>query len=76
MMQALDIEIKNGWIEQARRVISPNYDDRPDDSKLEIIVIHGISLPPGNFGGNAIDRLFTNQINESDHPYYKKIGYL
>ena len=74
MMHKLDIEIKNGWIEHVRRVISPNYDDRPDDSKLEIIVIHGISLPPGDFGGNGIDQLFTNQINEYDHPYYKKIS--
>ena len=72
-MTILDIDIENGWIKQAKRVISPNYDNRPDNYELEIIVIHGISPPPGKYGGEGIDQLFTNKIKKKDHPFYKKI---
>ena len=53
---------------------SPNQDDRPKECKPEIIVIHGISLPPGVFGGNYIRNLFLNTLDQNKHHYFKKIG--
>ena len=56
-----------------RRVISPNCDERPPGSGLDLIVVHGISLPPGVFGGTSIDDLFSNKLRACDHPYFEKI---
>lgn len=52
---------------------SPNCDQRPPGEVINLIVIHAISLPPGEFGGNAIELLFTNQLDPSEHPYYREI---
>ena len=52
---------------------SPNCDQRPPGSVVSLIVIHAISLPPGEFGGDAIERLFTNQLDPAAHPYYSGI---
>jgi AmpD protein len=52
---------------------SPNQDDRPEGCGPEMIVIHGISLPPGEFGGDGIERLFTNCLDWDAHPYYREI---
>ncbi|MEJ2344695.1 MAG: 1,6-anhydro-N-acetylmuramyl-L-alanine amidase AmpD [Gammaproteobacteria bacterium] len=49
---------------------SPNCDDRPPGTQIDLIVVHGISLPPGQFGGEWIDRLFTNDLDCSAHPYF------
>jgi len=54
-------------------VDSPNCDDRPDGMRAELIVVHGISLPPGDFGGSGIDRLFTNCLVADEHPYFEQI---
>ncbi|OGS80424.1 MAG: N-acetyl-anhydromuranmyl-L-alanine amidase [Gallionellales bacterium GWA2_55_18] len=54
---------------------SPNYDDRPA-GEIELLVIHNISLPPGEFGGNDVQRLFTNTLDENAHPYYRAIAQL
>lgn len=62
------------WLNFAEHKASPNHNDRPDESALNLIVIHGISLPPGEFGGSAIDQLFTNQLNPADHPYFEAIA--
>jgi AmpD protein len=67
------IETDTGWLDGVNRVVSPNCDERPPGSKLELIVVHGISLPPGQFGGRAINDLFTNNLVASDHPYFEKI---
>lgn len=70
------IDTDTGWLSGVRRVESPNCDDRPPGSILELIVVHGISLPPGEFGGSSIDDLFSNQLVAADHPYFEKIVHL
>jgi len=52
---------------------SPNCNDRPDESDISLLVIHNISLPPGEFGGPDIDALFTNQLDCSSHPFYQQL---
>jgi len=54
------METDTGWLEGVRRVVSPNCDERPVGSTLDLVVVHGISLPPGQYGGSAIDQLFSN----------------
>lgn len=61
---------------EARQVASPNYDARPAGVEADLIVVHGISLPPGEFGGPWIDRLFTNALPPDEHPYFAEIGAL
>jgi AmpD protein len=63
----------HGWLAGAQCHPSPNCDDRPPDTAIELIVIHNISLPPGVFDGDAVIRLFTNQIDWDAHPYYQEI---
>ena len=67
------MEIKHHWLENAERILSPNHDQRPDINDISLIVIHCISLPPGEFGTPYIDQLFTNQLNPDKHPYFKEI---
>ncbi len=50
------------WLTGARRLVSPNCDDRPDPEDISLIILHGISLPPGEYGGGLVERLFTNQL--------------
>ena len=71
--QVLEIERRRGWLKGVRRVPSPNCDRRPRGAKLELIVIHCISLPPGRFGGGWIDRLFTNELPADADPYFATI---
>ena len=61
-----------GFATNAQVTTSPNFDARPVD-ELSLIVIHNISLPPGQYGGNGIVELFTNQLNPSEHPFYTEI---
>lgn len=65
--------IKGGWLAPARRLASPNCDERPADCEISLLVVHGISLPPGDFGGPWIDALFTNTLNVAAHPYFQEI---
>jgi AmpD protein len=58
----------------ARYVASPNCDARPPDIETNLIVVHGISMPPGEFGGPWIERLFTNTLPLDAHEYFAKIG--
>ncbi|MDX1497299.1 MAG: 1,6-anhydro-N-acetylmuramyl-L-alanine amidase AmpD [Salinisphaeraceae bacterium] len=69
----MSFSIINGELQQARQVASPNFDERPDNSPIDLLVIHGISLPPGEFGGLGIEQLFTNQLDADEHPYYAEI---
>ena len=66
----------NGWLLRARLVPSPNFNARPTDVAPELIVIHGISLPPGEYGGPYIEALFTNQLNPADHAYFSEVAHL
>lgn len=62
-----------GWLSGVRRVASPNCDARPAGAVIELLVIHNISLPPGEFGGGAVEELFTNTIDPAAHPYYAQL---
>ncbi len=70
---ALCINRTSGLTDQAEWIPSPNCDARPSNMELELIVVHGISLPPDQFGGEAITQLFTNQLNPRQDPYFEKI---
>jgi AmpD protein len=54
-------------------IASPNFDARPDGAKISLLVVHNISLPPGQFGGDGIVRLFTNRLDHAEHPYYEML---
>jgi N-acetyl-anhydromuramoyl-L-alanine amidase len=60
----------DGWVQGARRVASENSDERPAGAEPTLLVLHSISLPPGEYGGEAIERLFTNRLDPSAHPYF------
>lgn len=61
------------WLPGIRRETSPNFDTRPDGEAIQLVVIHAISLPPGEFGGPGIVDFFTNQLDSSAHPYFREI---
>lgn len=62
-----------GWYRFASRKQSPNFGPRPDNISVDLVVIHAISLPPGEYQGDAVEQLFTNQLDWSAHPYYQSI---
>lgn len=62
-----------GWFSAARQIPSPNQDQRPAESSIDLVVVHSISLPPGEFGGDAILQLFTNTLDPAGHPYFETI---
>jgi AmpD protein len=62
-----------GWYRPARAVPSPNFGARPERADIDLVVVHSISLPPGQYGGDAIERLFTNCLDWSEHPYFESI---
>lgn len=70
MNDKLDAE---GWLRGSRRVSSPNCDTRPAGQQLRLVVVHAISLPPGEFSGDGIERLFSNTLDPEAHPYYREI---
>lgn len=64
------------WLEAVKRVISPNRNERPNAESPSLIVMHGISLPPNQFGGPYIEALFTNTLNPAEHSYFAEIAHL
>jgi N-acetyl-anhydromuramoyl-L-alanine amidase len=60
-------------LSSARFVASPNFDPRPDPADISLLVVHAISLPPGEFGGPWIERFFINQLDPAAHPYFETI---
>ena len=62
-----------GWLAGMRRVESPNCDDRPAGTEISLLVVHSISLPPGEYGGDSIEKLFTNRLDPEAHPYFRQI---
>lgn len=70
---AYSIDVERGLLENIRQVQSPNCDARPEGVAPELLIIHGISLPPGEYGGIWIEQLFTNQLDWNAHPYFKQI---
>ncbi|SDJ51796.1 1,6-anhydro-N-acetylmuramyl-L-alanine amidase AmpD [Billgrantia gudaonensis] len=67
------MRIDDHWLVGARQVPSPNQDARPA-SEVSAVVLHSISLPPGVFGGDAIERLFTNRLDPAGHPFFAAIA--
>src|SRR5439155_17744666 len=65
-----------GIVRAAAQVPSPNCDDRPEGTAVILLVVHGISLPPGEFGGPGIVELFTNRLDPDAHPYYAQVANL
>ncbi|NEV62012.1 1,6-anhydro-N-acetylmuramyl-L-alanine amidase AmpD [Thiorhodococcus minor] len=63
-----------GWLAGAQRHSSPNCDERPAGTEIDLLVIHNISLPPGDFSGDWIDDLFLNRLDPSAHPYFAPIA--
>lgn len=64
---------ETGWFSGARHIPSPNCDERPLAEPVRLVVIHAISLPPGEFGGDGIAALFTNRLDPEAHPYFREI---
>lgn len=63
-----------GRVDAARYLASPNCDERPPGEAVTLLVIHNISLPPGEFGGDGVVRLFTNELDDAAHPYYRTLA--
>ena len=63
----------SGWLARAWACPSPNFGPRPAGARVDLVVVHSISLPPGIYGGDAIERLFTNRLDWQAHPYYETI---
>jgi AmpD protein len=70
----LQVDPNTGLISPARQLESPNKDQRPDGCVPELVVLHGISLPPGQFGGSWIDDLFLNRLDRNAHPFFENIA--
>ena len=66
-------EWNGGWLRRAIRLDSPNFGPRPEQACIDLVVVHSISLPPGQYGGNAVQALFTNHLDWNAHPYYQQI---
>ena len=62
-----------GWYRFARHAPSPNFGPRPPQAVVDLVVLHSISLPPGQYGGNEVQALFTNTLDWNAHPYFQQI---
>ena len=70
----LNLDSTDDWLGDARRVLSPNFDTRPPGCGIDLIVVHGISLPPGEFGGPHIEQLFCNRLDPHAHDGFRTIA--
>lgn len=70
---AASVDWEAGWWRPAQRLDSPNFGDRPAAAQIDLIVLHSISLPPGRYGGDAVQALFTNQLDWDADPYFQQI---
>lgn len=70
------MKLEDGWITSARKVLSPHFNQRPENEIPSLLIIHNISLPPGEFGGPWIDQLFTGTLPPDAHPYFADIAQL
>jgi AmpD protein len=68
------MQIAQGWLSAATKLVSPNTDQRPEQADISLLVIHNISLPPEQFGGPYIDQLFANCLDPNQHPYFAEIA--
>jgi len=72
----MHIDLTSGLLREARYVPSPNCDARPEGVAIDVLLVHAISLPPGEFDGPGIEQLFTNTLDAQVHPYYRDIAHL
>ena len=70
----LNLDSTGDWFDDARRVPSPNFDSRPSGCGIDLIVVHAISLPPGEFGGPHIEQLFCNRLDPHAHDCFRTIA--
>lgn len=63
----------DGWCDGALRASCPNFDARPENTEISLLVIHNISLPPGQYGGSWIESLFANELDCDAHPYFEQL---
>jgi len=70
----MKIDAATGLLQEAEYIPSPNCDERPEGETLDLIVLHNISLPPGEFGDGWIEKLFTNALPADAHPYFEEIA--
>jgi AmpD protein len=73
MQHARFAQVQDGVLAGATQIVSPNFNARPADTDIQLIVIHNISLPPSQFGGGYIQQFFQNQLDWSVHPYFQTI---
>lgn len=64
---------EHGWYRAAHHLASPNFGPRPDGVVVDLLVLHSISLPPGVYGGDEVQRLFTNRLNPNEHPWFEQL---
>lgn len=69
-------DIEHGWLQTAQKLPSPNCNQRPQNCEISLLVIHNISLPPGEFGGGYVQQFFQNQLDVDAHPYFATIAHL
>ena len=74
-MSQMNFTLENGWLLGARQLLSPHQNERPN-GEVSLLVVHGISLPPGEFGGPWIDDLFLGRLDPQAHPYFAEIANL
>ena len=67
------LKIENGWLTEAKHVPSPFFDARSDKNDISLLVVHNISLPPGQFGGSYIEDFFTGNLDPNVHPFFEVI---
>ena len=69
----MQINKKTGLLDNCKQCPSPNKDDRPKNTTIDLVVVHSISLPPGEYGGDAIEQFFQNKLDKNQHPYFEEI---
>ncbi len=72
----MKINTTTGLLEECKQCPSPNKDIRPLNMTIDLIVLHSISLPPGEYGGESIERFFQNKLDKSQHPYFEEIHHM
>ena len=69
-------QVQSGWLSGVRRVPSPHCNSRPERAEIDLLVVHSISLPPGQYGGSYIDEFFLGHLDIDAHPYFSEIASL
>ena len=67
-------QILDGWLQWSEQCPSPNFNFRPEDGEINLLIIHNISLPPGEFGGGYVQQFFQNKLDACVHPYFETIA--